>query len=44
MLELLTTLIKGSNAKAVEAATDIFAIDLITQKIREAEAGVNHAK
>ena len=44
MLELLTTLIKGSNAKAVEAATDIFAIDLITQKIREAEAGVNNAK
>lgn len=44
MLELLTTLIKGSNAKAVETATDIFAIDLITQKIREAEAGVNNAK
>lgn len=44
MFELLSTLIKGTNAKAVEAATDIFAIDLITQKIREAEAGVNNAK
>ena len=44
MFELLTTLIKGTNAKAVETATDIFAIDLITQKIREAEAGVNNAK
>jgi phage shock protein A len=44
MLEFLTTLIKGTNAKAVETATDIFAIDLINQKIREAEAGVNNAK
>ena len=44
MFDLLTTLIKGSNAKAVETATDFFAIDLINQKIREAEAGVNNAK
>ncbi|MEO6395072.1 MAG: PspA/IM30 family protein [Devosia sp.] len=44
MFDLLSTLIKGTNAKAVETATDIFAIDLITQKIREAEAGVNNAK
>ena len=44
MFELLSTLIRGSNAKAVEAATDVFAIDLINQKIREAEASVNNAK
>ena len=44
MFELLSTLLKGSNAKAVEAATDHFAIDLLNQKIREAEAGVNGAK
>ena len=44
MFDLLSTLIKGSNAKAVETATDIFAIDLINQKIREAEMSVNNAK
>ena len=44
MLELLSTLIKGTNARAIETATDVFAIDLINQKIREAEAGVNNAK
>jgi phage shock protein A len=44
MFDLLSTLIKGANAKAVESATDHFAIDLITQKIREAEAGVSGAK
>jgi phage shock protein A len=44
MFDLLSTLLKGSNAKAVEAATDHFAIDLLSQKIREAEAGVNGAK
>jgi len=44
MFELLSTLLKGSNAKAVEAATDHFAIDLLNQKIREAEASVNGAK
>ncbi len=44
MFELLSTLIKGANAKAVETATDHFAIDLITQKIREAEAGFAGAK
>jgi phage shock protein A len=44
MFDLLSTLIKGANAKAVETATDHFAIDLITQKIREAEAGVSGAK
>lgn len=44
MFDLFTTLIRGANAKAVEQATDHFAIDLITQKIREAEAGVAGAK
>ncbi len=44
MFDLLSTLIKGANAKAVETATDHFAIDLITQKIREAEDGVSGAK
>jgi len=44
MFELLSTLLKGSNAKAVEAVTDHFAIDLLNQKIREAEGGVSGAK
>jgi phage shock protein A len=44
MFDLLSTLLKGANAKAVETATDHFAIDLISQKIREAEAGVTGAK
>lgn len=44
MFDLISTLMRGANARAVEAATDHFAIDLITQKIREAEAGVGHAK
>ena len=44
MFELFSTLVRGANAKANEAVTDAFAIDLITQKIREAEAGVSGAK
>ncbi len=44
MFELFSTLVKGANAKASEAVTDHFAIDLIAQKIREAEAGVSGAK
>lgn len=44
MFDLLSTLIKGANAQAVERATDHFAIDLIGQKIREAEGGVSAAK
>jgi len=44
MFEILSTLLKGSNAKAVEVVTDHFAIDLLNQKIREAEGGVNGAK
>lgn len=44
MLELLNTLMRGASARANEVATDRFAIDLINQKIREAEAGVEGAK
>lgn len=44
MLDLLSTLFRGANAKASETVTDHFAIDLINQKIREAESGVEGAK
>ncbi len=44
MLNLLSTLVKGANARAVDTATDHFAIDLIKQKIREAEQGLAQAK
>ena len=39
MLNLLSTLVKGANARALDEATDYFAIDLIKQKIKEAEQG-----
>jgi phage shock protein A len=44
MLNVLKTLISGASARADEALTDHFAIDLIEQKIREADAGLNGAK
>ncbi len=44
MLNLFTTLVRGANARAVETATDHFAIDLIAQKVREAEQGLSAAK
>lgn len=44
MFDLFSTLLRGANAKAVETATDHFAIDLINQKIREADQGVDNAK
>ena len=44
MFNLLKTLISGANAQAEEALTDHFAIDLIEQKIREADAGLSAAK
>lgn len=44
MFDLLSTLMRGANAKATETATDYFAIDLLNQKIRQAEAGVTGAK
>jgi phage shock protein A len=44
MFNLLKTLITGANAQAEEALTDHFAIDLIEQKIREADGGLSAAK
>lgn len=44
MLNVLKTLMLGAGARADEALTDHFAIDLIEQKIREAEAGLAGAK
>ena len=44
MFELFSTLVRGANARANERATDHFAIDLIQQRIREADAGVEAAK
>lgn len=44
MLNVLKTLLSGASARADEALTDHFAIDLIEQKIREADAGLNGAK
>ena len=44
MLNVLKTLLQGANARAEERLTDHFAIDLIEQKIREAEAGLAAAK
>jgi len=44
MLNVLKTLLNGASARAEEAVTDAFAIDLIEQKIREAEASLNAAK
>ena len=44
MLNMLSTLMKGARAQAEEKITGHFAIDLINQKIREAEAGLSAAK
>ena len=44
MLRTLRTLIEGSNARADEALRNTYAIELIDQKIREAEAGLKAAK
>jgi phage shock protein A len=44
MLNVLKTLFSGASARAEDALTDVFAIDLIEQKIREAEASLNGAK
>ena len=44
MLNVLKTLLQGANARAEERLTDHFAIDLIEQKIREAEHGLTAAK
>jgi phage shock protein A len=44
MLGTLRTLFLGANARAEEALRDTFAIELIDQKIREAEEGLRAAK
>jgi phage shock protein A len=44
MFGTLKTLILGSNARAEERLRDTFAIELIDQKLREAEAGLRGAK
>lgn len=44
MLKLIKTLLDGTTAKAEEALKDKFAIDLLAQHIRDAEAGLASAK
>lgn len=44
MLNVLKTLFRGASARAEEQLTDHFAIDLIEQKIREAEGALSLAK
>lgn len=44
MLNVLKTLFMGASARAEEQLTDHFAIDLIEQKIREAEGALSLAK
>ena len=44
MFNVLKTLFAGASARAEEQLVDTFAIDLIEQKIREAEAGLAAAK
>ncbi|MHA6265030.1 PspA/IM30 family protein [Arenibacterium sp. CAU 1754] len=44
MFGTLKTLIAGANARAEENIRDIYSIELIDQKIREAEAGLKAAK
>lgn len=44
MLNVLKTLLQGASARAEERLTDHFAIDLIEQKIREADTGLAAAK
>ena len=44
MFSTLKTLVTGANARAEERLRDTYAIELIDQKIREAEAGLKNAK
>lgn len=44
MLNTLSTLLKGSNARSTERVRDHFALDLIEQKIREAQQSLQSAK
>ncbi|WP_292291673.1 hypothetical protein [Mesorhizobium sp.] len=44
MLSLLRTLLDGAGAKAEDRLKDQFAVDLLAQRIRDAEAGLACAK
>jgi len=44
MLKTLSTLIAGVNARSEDRVRDAFAIELIDQKIREAEQSLKAAK
>lgn len=44
MFNTLRTLVIGANARAEESVRDTFSIELIDQKIREAQAGLKSAK
>ena len=44
MFRTLATLINGANARAEDRVRDAFAIELIDQKIREAETSLKAAK
>ncbi len=44
MLSTLRTLIRGTNARAEQKLRDIYSVDLIEQKIRDAEQGLKSAK
>ena len=43
MLKTLNTLLMGQAARADESLKDHFALDLIDQKVREADAGLRSA-
>lgn len=44
MLSLIRTLLDGASARAEDGLKDRFAIDLLAQRIRDAEAGLAAAK
>ncbi|TIV25906.1 MAG: PspA/IM30 family protein, partial [Mesorhizobium sp.] len=44
MLSLIKTLLDGASARAEDNLKDRFAIDLLAQRIRDAEAGLAAAK
>lgn len=44
MLSLIKTLLDGASARAEDNLKDRFAIDLVAQRIRDAEAGLAAAK
>lgn len=44
MFSTLRTLIDGTNARANDRLKDVYAVELIEQRIREAEANLSAAK